>query len=416
MIKKINYWFALSIVAYIPFYRFGQALLESHTSLSPSADFWLAHWYEPVILILLLINFSIWLLTGRKKSLTKEQIAAVFLLAFGLISILFFSKTTGRGVEGFRFLLLPVAIYILTTLGRLGQYKNKFIKTYLIIAIAMAIWSIVERLFPANYFTGWGILATQDSWYGTQTVVGLKQGVALLGGPNLLAAYLLPAFFLLINKIKPSTSKISITSLLFSMMIFLAIILTFSRSALIGLAIGLFVMFFYLVKSWPRRFLLVAVTLLIGLSLLFAYKNGNRQVKDLFTHGASQSSHQSSLQISLDELGHRVTGDKKALIFGSGLGSAGPAAMKYGDGIVSESWYLQVLLEMGLVGFALWLVLLWFAFKNIWQRGEKPFFFGFLSILVMTAFLHTLSDNPAISFTLFALIALSNKEDYASQN
>jgi O-antigen ligase len=82
--------------------------------------------------------------------------------------------------------------------------------------------------------------------------------------------------------------------------------------------------------------------------------------------------------------------------------------MKYGDGIVSESWYFQVVLEIGIVGLLLWSLFFYFVLKQ--SQQEPGLLFGLLAILVMTAFLHTLSDNPAITFTLFAFVGIKTND------
>jgi hypothetical protein len=410
MIKKITYYLLTLIIAYIPFYRFFQALLEDHTSLSSSADFWLSHWYEPIIFFLLVLNLVIFLFSRKNKALSKSQMIAILLLLLSFFSIVFLSKTIGRGLEGFRFMMLPLVIYLTVSLADLDASKQKIIiRVYLAIATIMAIWSIAERFFPTDYFVKWGILGSQESWYGSHTVVGVKQGVALFGSPNLLAGYLLPAFFLLISGIK--FSKLRLSTVMISLILSLAILLSFSRSAFLGLVIALFLLITTVVKNHRQLLILFLMSLVLVSALFLGYSKGGRQVKDIFTHGASQETHASSLKISIDELKNRYQKDFKTFVFGSGLGSAGPSAMKYGDGIVSESWYFQVLLEVGLVGLLLWLSFFFYSMKKFWRAKERWPFYGLLSILIMTTFLHTLSDNPALSFTLFALLGFSTHSE-----
>jgi O-antigen ligase len=407
--KKIIYWVTLIIIAYIPFYRFSQALLESHTNLSPSLDFWLAHWYEPVLLFLIILSFFYWFFREKIK-LSISGIIAPIILIFGYLSIIVISASMTRGLEGARFLLLPLTIFSIYSFVPIEKGPRRtLINTYLFIAVIAAFWSLIERVLPNNYLITWHILKSNENWYGYHTIVGLKQGVSFIGGPNLLAAYLLPAIFLASNKIRQSVKIFSTLYFIASTLMIVALFLTFSRSAIIGLIVTALIAGFVSLKTWRGK---ITLLLLAGVAVIIAliiYQSGNTAVKDLFTHGASQQSHLNSIQVSIDELKNRASIDPISFIFGKGLASAGPAAMKYGDGIISESWYLEVLLEMGVFGLLLWLIFFVYIIRDLWRAKETSLMYGVISILIMTAFLHTLSDNPALTMTLFALLVVSRK-------
>jgi hypothetical protein len=398
---KIFRTFLLIVIAYIPFYRFFQALLENHTQLSSGAVFWLSHWYEPVIIILLFFYFIIWLF-GKKKKLGIEIVLAIVLLLIGGLSVLLGSKSISRGLEGFRFVFLPIVIFITVYLAGFDKDRfKKLINVYLFSAVAIALWAIIEHALPSNYWSLWGILSPNAStWFGAHTVDGVRQSVSLVGGPNQLAAYLLPAFFIILCDYKSIFKGLRwFVIILFG----LAIILTFSRSAFVGLAVSLFI-FFILNKNKLTRWLGFGSFALIFVGLIFAYQFGSPTVRNMFTHGASQSGHVSALQESVNEIKSR-TSTPSTFIFGAGLGSAGPSTIKYSDGIVSESWYLEIILELGFFGLFVWLLYFFFIIKKTID-SNKGLFFGFLSTAIASLFLHTFSDNPAGTFILFALLGV----------
>ncbi len=396
-------WILLIIIAYIPFYRFVQAFLENHTQLSSGTVFWLSHWYEPAIVILIFFYFAIYLFKKERK-IGADLVLALILLSMGTLSIFLGTKGISRGIEGFRFVVLPVAIFATAYLA--GFDKNalkKFINVYIVSAVMIGLWALIEQILPSNYWSLWGILSPSAStWFGAHTVDGIRQSVSFIGGPNQLAAYLLPAFFILLSSGNDITKKFR-----WALIIILgaAIILTFSRSAFIGLIIGL-ILFFILNKSNFVRWFGLASFVLVFVAMFFIYQFGGPTVKSVFTHGASQSGHASALQESVSELKSR-TSDLPTLIFGSGLGSAGPAAMKYGDGIISESWYLEIILELGLFGIFIWLLYFFFIAKKT-INSNRGLFLGFISVAIASLFLHTLSDNPAGTFILFALLGINN--------
>ena len=105
---------------------------------------------------------------------------------------------------------------------------------------------------------------------------------------------------------------------------------------------------------------------------------------------------------------------------GQGLGSAGPASYRTGFPIIPESWYLQVGIEFGFIGLLLFLSSMVYMAKKLLtgqsissqgiQDNECAMqrlaaLAGFLGVLTIAFFLHTLEDS-AVSLTLFGLLGL----------
>lgn len=411
ILQKLNYWFILILVAYIPFYRLLQGLLETHSSLSLNFNFWLTHWYEPILILLLLTTALL-----LKRKWYKIEILIVVLIIISLGFSLTSSFGFGRILEGFRFVMLPLFLFLLTSFsGFEAKWQSKIVTVYLAIAVSAALLAVIERFLPLSYWANWGILNNQDFWYGAHQAGNFYQSVSFIGGSNLLASFLLPAFFFCLNtaldnkKIKTNVSKGAY--LLIVALIFLAVILTFSRSAILGLLIGLILYLIVVFKRMRVVFTLLSLAIIFG--IFGAYSFGGQGIRQFLEHGTSLALHFQALNDSLKEIANRFSSDFSTFLFGSGLGSAGPAAMKYGDGIISESWYLEIILQTGLAGLILWLVF-WaknlaraFRNKNLWLG------FSILSVLITTAFLHTLSDNPALTFPLFIFLAFLWKEQEA---
>jgi hypothetical protein len=113
-----------------------------------------------------------------------------------------------------------------------------------------------------------------------------------------------------------------------------------------------------------------------------------------------------AIKDSISEIGNRFSQPVRLLI-GSGLGTAGPAVLKYGNGEISESWYLQLALELGIVGLALWLVFIGFLINRLWRSEQIGLMLGLVGVSLAAIFLHTWADNPAIAITLFMLIGIT---------
>lgn len=149
-----------------------------------------------------------------------------------------------------------------------------------------------------------------------------------------------------------------------------------------------------------RVVLIISVVAILAVTAIGIWPNS--KISELVTHGQSQVGHNLALQNTFTELRERLS-DKIPIILGKGLGTSGPIAFKYG-GIISESWYLQIILEIGILGLLLWLASSFFILKQLFARKELGLFFGFIAVLITALFLHTFADNLVLSYSLFMII------------
>jgi len=413
--SKLNltlyYFFALLIV-YLPFQRLLEQILLNR-GFSESLAFWTTHFYEPLVIIVLIVSFFVALKNGFLKRINWVIVVTAALIVLSIISIFVLSPSVSRGIEGFRFTIFFLLAFLTACLSGLDQKQfGKLINIYLIMAGIFALWGILERFLPVNYLMLWGLISPDSGFgYGAHKVVTVYQSVTGIGGPNQLASYLLSAIFIALTQIsnlKSQTSKLQLKTFLTILVIFgvTAVILSFSRSAWVGLYVGLLVSAIILIKNF--WFKIVSVVILLALAAGMGYYYLNKP-NDVLTHGASDAGHQTAFQSSILEIKNRA-GQPVKLLFGSGIGTAGPAALKYGDGFVSESWYLQLALELGIIGVLLWLTFIILLLVELYKKN-KGLFLALISVSTAAVFLHTFADNPAISITLFLLIGLtiSNK-------
>jgi hypothetical protein len=424
IIDKLFSVFIFALVIFVPFQSITQAFLNKY--LSSSVAFWLGHWYEPVVIVLFLISIALSLrgkncrsnLSNCRAPLAMTDWIALALMILGIISIVFISPSIGRGLEGFRFTLFAVMIL---TIVRHYHISNKLVMYYLVVAGLIAAWALVERVLPLGYWTN--ILGSSFGW-GNFSIVKYYQSSSVLAGPNQLASYLIPALFIVINRagkisnIKYQISKIwNLFYIIYCLILSAAVFFSFSRSAWVAVAITLVITWIItLVKrdrytkavKWTLGAISVAI-LTVSVCLISAPLISD---SDIFTHGQSQSQHIYAIKDSLSEIGDRISHPVK-LFFGSGLGTAGPAVLKYGDGFVSESWYLQLALELGIFGLGLWLALIVTLVVRLWREHQEGLMLGLIGVSIAAIFLHTWADNPALAITLFVLIgmATANKEN-----
>jgi hypothetical protein len=129
------------------------------------------------------------------------------------------------------------------------------------------------------------------------------------------------------------------------------------------------------------------------------------------------------------------------VIVGQGIGTAGPASFNFQPNI-QESWYLQVLSEIGIVGLLLWLGIIILLLRDFFlskchceesstrqsPANAGPIFMGdssiprndlrvgltlaLLSISVAAIFLHTFADNPSVAISLFIILGVYSSTNF----
>lgn len=92
---------------------------------------------------------------------------------------------------------------------------------------------------------------------------------------------------------------------------------------------------------------------------------------------------------------------------GHGPGTAGLVSIQNKDGgLLTENYYIQIAYEVGLLGFLLFIGLLYLLLENLWQRRKDPaaqaLLASFVGIALMNFLLHTWS-NEAVACAWFML-------------
>lgn len=394
LFKKLSFSFVQILILFIPFQNLISELLSAHTNISSGAVFWLVHWYEPFLIIFFLIS-----LFDKKLYQSKINIVLLLLIFLGSISVLFTPVGFRVGLEGFRFTLLPLLVFFVASSFEKDQ-KEKILRVYFILSLVIAIWALLERFLPENYWVTYKIVSSSSSFGGLYLAGSIRQASSLIGAPNQLASYLLPAFFIALFGVRNKAKKYSIY--LYMSVILIAIILTFSRSAILGLSVGLLVYLIFFVKSRAAKSIFSVAMALAAAIIIHFYQNGPLEIQRFLTHGTSQSLHYEALQ-TFKQTFERETITQR--IFGRGIGTAGPIALKYNSGVVPESWYLQLVFEIGLIGLLLWFLFLYLISKQLF-RTKPELVLGLISISVTALFLHTWADNPAMAYSILILLGI----------
>ena len=395
ILSKLSFPLIVFLILYLPFQGLILGLLSA-SGLSAGMSFWLAHFYEAFLVMGVILTF---IFQYRKIFQSYLLAGAYLLLVIGALTVLA-GDDIGRGLEGFRFTLLYLTVFILALSWPIERAKREWAeKAFLLVSILIAGWALFERFLPPDY---WRFLGLDNFGYGNFLAGdNFFRSTSFLEGPNQLGSYLLPAFFLTLFRFK----QIKLVNFAILVSLFaLAILSSFSRAAIVGLLFSLIIIF--LVKSFhnARRLGLFSIGAAGAIAGTGWFYINSAAFKDFILHGQSQALHLTAMKDSFNYLAAMGIGGQ---LFGGGLGTAGPLAVKYGGGLISESWYLQLLLEIGVIGLVLWLLLVALTLICLYKKKAMGYFYGFVSLLITASFLHTFADNPAVSFSLFALVGLA---------
>ncbi|MCX6810348.1 MAG: O-antigen ligase family protein [Candidatus Berkelbacteria bacterium] len=400
LLQKIGVVFLYVSIIYLPLYELILHILQSYTGLSDQLIFWLTHFYEPVIVLFILIYLIKFAIQRQLPKFIKVDILAAAIMLLALVMIAIYHNDLQRGLQGLRFLILPFAIY-LTTRFINDKNPHKLIKIYLIIASLLAVMAIIEYFFlPRGYMDIYYNLV--GFGFGQNTLISTTQATAILAGPNQLASYLIfPFFYLLHRYFAGKKSILMMTDSCLLILIALAIGLTYSRSALIGLIISAIAMFAYVGRGQRDKVIYAILFIVIAVTLAATYALRNGELpRDIITHGGSMIGHQTAMAESFKTFFH---GGLLKILFGFGVGSAGPVALKLG-GIISENYYLQICFELGIVGLIIYILFIAGLLNNMFRKS-KTLFFALIALLINAFFLHIFSDNPAMAVSVFIITA-----------
>lgn len=403
----------------------GLLLLLAAMPLHALASVWAGHlfghqalwqaWKEIVSLVV--VGATIWVAATTPAVAKKLHRPLVYLaVAFALLSIvvtLLLQPPVRAAVFGlktdFEFIALLVAAIAVGT----KKMRASATTTILISSAAVIGFGLLQiYILPRDFLVWFG--------YGPDTIqpflmvdpaINAFRILATLGGPNQLGSFLiLPICLTLALMLR----RFRWWQPLFLLAGSLVMWHTYSRSAWLGLGVGVLAV---ILLSLPRKWLLpglLAVTVLVAAALNWAvwYSGNNRHVQYYLYHqtlqdtgiSASTDAHSKALNEGLLYMGQHP--------LGSGLGAAGPASYYGPSPIIPESYYLQIGIELGYLGLGLFVAFLLMALLELMKLSAKSpeavaAVGALLGIGVINFFLHGWADSStAIIFWVYAGIII----------
>lgn len=378
-ISRLGSWGVALILVLLPFHALFTTWLGSEFG---SLDAFKA-WKELLTLLLGLLAIGVLFFDSRlRKSLMLNflfQTIALYVLysllrgGNGYLS----GNVTGEAllfgiIANFRFLAFFLVAFVFAG-GSKFLYDN-WLKLLVGPAVLVVLFGLAQQfLLDKDFLKNFG--------YSKQTIqpfiaVDNKPEYIRLQstfrGPNPLGAYLALVITTLSALFLARKQQLAVASLgLFSL---LAMFFSYSRSAWIGLAVSILVLFFISdISKRLRQLFLVAMlggVLVFGVGILL-FQDNNYIQNTVFHSDENSTSSQSS---NAQRTGALSTGLQESVRepLGRGLGTAGPAsARNNGEVRIAENYYIQLAQEVGIIGLLMFLAICAMAAKELWWRRKN---------------------------------------------
>ncbi len=451
MLQRIREILTLALLALLPFHAFlvtiGTRVIQGPGHAPMSA---LAVWKEGLLAVILLLAF-IEIIARFGDKLLESFFDGMDLCILGLLAIAAVLQyhapvSLPSFAYGFKYDFIPLLAFLLLRRLPWSDVFRAWVPTVVIFAGSLIALEGLATLFVPDAFFTWLGYSDAHSLYQPNGPLaafqkiggpdGLRRMQATLSGPNQLGLWMLfplAACFATWKKGK------SMSRLVIVLLIGLAILFSFSRSAWLGAAVVTMLSIMLLTSGMIREKLLLA-----GFSCAVV---AVAAVVVLFPQALNRAvSNKDHLQRPLAAIAAIVRNP-----LGMGLGSVGPAANRTSDACVyleegpldwlqpnestlcvfvggeqvvpavhertchcaflPENWYLQIGVELGVTGMALWLILTGLGLiRSFSLFGTSPTHriaaLSFAALALASLFLHAFEDS-AVAYTAWIMLAMS---------
>ncbi len=346
---------------------------------------------------------------------------------------------------GLRYDFVPlVTFFVVRRLPWSAAFRFRAVHFILAIALLVSVYGLATMILPQSFFSALGYSDLHSLYLPSGPVaafqqigsMGIRRVQSTMSGPNQLGMWLLLPFAIAGLSALRRSGKARIGALLLTGIFGIAILVTFSRAAWVAAALAAVVGTVQVVGSASRSRVLAALTgavLLIGISGVLLFPQ-------VLLRSASTLDHIERPLAAVDRI--------KEHPFGSGLGAAGPAQNKLADACVHleagadaswavdrpdlcvfvggaqvqpedrvcvcpflpENWYLQIGVELGAIGMALFITFVGLLLHALYRKSTQGLyphavFLAMLGVSVAALVLHAWEDS-AVAYTYFLLSAV----------
>ncbi len=366
-------------------------------------------------------------------AVNKKTLTACFLISFlFIIYLVALSRKdpTYAPQANFRFLRVILFLSAILLTNSLIKNKNTFLNclryivyTSVIISFLGFIDLIAKIILNINI---WSFISDYEDPYSAflnkeYDFIFQQRMTGTFFDSNLLAYYLLfPLAIVAYYAIDRKNKKIilsSKTSIIIACILSVTIILTLSRSG-IFLMLSMWAMAFFKGKVKLKKVLLlvsIIIPLLIGINYCVKKLSGNsvtEAIVERFHPAESSMIDKEYMRIIRMKAG--VDAISSNWLFGVGLGNLGrfiPFGIRKSDVVTSHSLYIDIMSEVGVLGFIFYILFIFFLILNIYKKKLlakdklNSMFNLFLCFLLMSQVVYSNLINPVFAIYLGVFLA-----------
>lgn len=357
------------LLIFLPIHTLFFQVARVELNLSGGTSILLQSWKELLIFVLILVVATKMIATGKYSvdSPKVVMLTSLFMLS-GLIGVIR-SPSVSAAIVGARgtfepFLLLVLVLCIPLTMNWLRKMTPLLLgmgSTIAVFAISQSL--ILGYRFVQKYYATDGILPTSFSFAGGS----IQRAMGTFSSPNQLSLYLVFLLLIAVNlflRSKNPQHRIFLVASAVPMSI--ALVLTVSRSGWVAMLVGMSVSF----VLWRRKshFIATAIlVLLITIPTFFMFGLDQHFVNTIEGNDPSANYRTRLTATNLNIITNNP--------LGVGIGTVGARAQSLAmNGIQTystESYLLQMTMELGVIGILLFLLLMMFISANLYRNIFK---------------------------------------------
>jgi hypothetical protein len=414
--KKYLFWAALALFIYMPFHIFLSQWLSTYTG---GLELWKgAKDAFTALLTAGLVGAVMWTRKYTRLYLQFLLIALVYLVLH-LIVMLATDQPTDTGllatVYNNRLIWYLLIGYSLALLVPKLPRPRTVAKVFLIVSTIVCVIALAQWILPKDILTHFGYSVDRGvkPMFYIDDKLDFPRVFSTIRDPNSLGAFLMIGSTLsLLCLVRFWNTSRRMFFMGLEILHGLIILLTFSRSAMIGTfiahALALAFVFRDQLLAFLKRYVLVLVGLLVVVCLgLFAARD-QYVVQNVLLHSDESTvlDDPNELRVKLFQTTVDGVADDPE---GHGPGTAGLVSTRLPNGLLTENYYLQIAYEVGMVGLLIFLAFLYLVLRELWLRRDRlivqALLASFVGLAFMNLLLHTWA-NEAVALAWFMLAGL----------